>query len=275
MKKWIQKQIKGIKTYYARDGLKGVLYYIKHRFYNRLIKPVLHADFWIPFSAERRLAKRFEATFPKVDNTHFLTMGNYVIYDDKSLSNESVVYSLGVLANTDFDQAVADKYLCPIYLFDPSNIARDHLQKVNNPLFKFQQIGVWNETVEMNFKTPKYGGSPSMIASHDGKQFVHQCVDIKSVLAEHQHDRIDILKMDIEGAAFAILERLLEIEVYPKQIIAEFERMNRDDVMNFFNFYTRLIHLNNQLKNLGYKAYVIPRDKYKYFSIELIFVRHV
>ena len=41
---------------------------------------------------------------------------------------------------------------------------------------------------------------------------------------EHNHKLIDVLKMDIEGASFEILNDLLDKKIYPKQIIVELER---------------------------------------------------
>lgn len=274
LKARVQKHVKGIKLYYNRDGLAGVWYYINHRIYNRIIAPLLFSDLWIPFSAERRIARNYEKTLPRINNQHFLTMGNYCIHDDPKLNRDSIVYSLGVLADTDFDQAISDRYDCPIYLFDPSNIAKNHLDKVNNPKFIFEQVGVWNETLVMQFTSPKYGGSPSMVPTeYKGKRFEHKCVDIKEILEKNGHDHIDVIKMDIEGAAFEVIERLLEIEVYPRQLVAEFERMKTNSVMDFLAFYSRLIKLNQRMVELGYKIHVIPREKFKYFSIELIYVR--
>ncbi|UAA39553.1 FkbM family methyltransferase [Paraneptunicella aestuarii] len=273
MIKRIKRHINGIKRYYKRDGLDGVVYYIKHRFYNQLIRPVKYSDLFIPFSPERLLAKKYEETFPVIDDMNFSTMGNYSIYNKNNLSPESVIYSLGVLSDTQFDDAISHTYGCSVYLFDPSNIAKDHIEKVNNPKFVFSQVGVWKETCDIEFSTPKYGGSPSMILKYDGKHFVHRCVDLKEILEQNNHTHIDLVKMDIEGAAFGVINRMLDIEVYPGQIIAEFERPRSDSILDYFGFYSDLMALNERLVGLGYRAYVMPREKFKYYSIELIFVR--
>lgn len=283
MIKRIKRHIKGIKLYYQRDGLNGVMYYIKHRFYNQIIRPIKFSDFLIPFNPERLLAKRYEETFQCVNDQDFSTMGNYCIYNketisqeatsQKTISKDSVIYSLGVLSDTDFDQAISDQYGCNIHLFDPSNIAKTHIEKVNNPKFVFTQVGIWKETCDIEFTTPKYGGSPSMILKYDGKHFTHKCVDLYEILNQNKHDHIDIIKMDIEGAAFGVINRMLDINIYPSQIIAEFERPRSKDVLEYFGFYSDLIALNNRLAALGYRAFCMPREKVKYFSIELIFVR--
>lgn len=273
MIKRIKRHINGIKRYYKRDGLSGVAYYIKHRIHNKIVNPVKHSDLLIPFSPKRLLAKQYEATFPVVDAQNFTMMGNYLICNKDQFTSDAIIYSLGVLSDTAFDEAISHKFGCPIYLFDPSNIAKDHIDKVNNPKFLFSQVGVWKETCDIEFSTPKYGGSPSMVLKWSGKQFTHRCVDLKEIMAQNEHEHIDLIKMDIEGAAFGVLNRMLDIEIYPRQIIAEFERPRGNDIKEYFGFYSDLIALNERLAALNYKAFCIPRKKFKYFSIELIFVR--
>lgn len=268
------KHVNGIKRYYKRDGMDGVIYYIKHQIYNNIVKPIIHADLLIPFNPERILARRYEATFPVIDSNTFSQMGNYSIYTDNHFNQNSIIYSLGVLSDTAFDEAISDTFGCSVFLFDPSNIAKQHIEKIKHPKFIFSQIGVWKETCDVEFSTPKYGGSPSMILNWNGKRFTHRCVDLKEILASNDHQHIDLIKMDIEGAAFGVLNRMLELGVYPSQIIAEFERPRSKNVLDYFQFYTDLQDVNNKLKKLGYTAYCMPRVKYKYFSIELIFVRH-
>ena len=40
---------------------------------------------------------------------------------------------------------------------------------------------------------------------------------------QNKHLKIDVLKLDIEGAAFDVLENIINDEIFPKQIVVEFE----------------------------------------------------
>lgn len=263
----------GIKRYYKRDGRKGVLYFIKHQFYNRLIKPLKHADRFVCFNPERQLAKRFEQTLPVIERHGFCMHGNYYLSNKYALNTQSIIYSLGVLNETSFDQALSDKYGCNIYMFDPSIIATRHLAEINNPKFIFREVAVWIEKTTMRFSSPLYGGSPSMILEHDGKTFEAKCESLSSLMAENQHRHIDVLKMDIEGAAAQILNHMIDEQIYPDQIVAKFERPNTKKIEDFLSFYEVLRQLIGRLESLGYEMRVMPREKFKYYSLELIFVK--
>ena len=43
-------------------------------------------------------------------------------------------------------------------------------------------------------------------------------------MKEYNQSTIDILKMDIEGASFEILNDLLDKNIYPNQIVVELEK---------------------------------------------------
>ncbi|MEO9945571.1 FkbM family methyltransferase [Paraglaciecola sp.] len=270
---WYPEFLLGIRRYYHRDGRKGVVYYLKHRFYNKLIKPFRHSDLFVYLNPERVIARRFEKTLTVIEDGKFYKMGNYFLSNQYELSEDSIIYSLGVLNDTAFDQAVSDTFGCNIFMFDPSIIASRHLAAISNPKFIFREVAVWIEKTKMQFSSPLYGGSPSMILEHEGKTFEAQCEPLLTLMADNHHDIIDVLKMDIEGAAPFILNNILDNGIYPNQIIAEFERPNNKRVESFFEFYQVLRSLINRLEGLGYKIRVMPRDKFSYFSLELIFIK--
>jgi hypothetical protein len=85
------------------------------------------------------------------------------------------------------------------------------------------------------------------------------------------HSHIDIFKADIEGAALPILEQMIDQEIYPSQIVVEFERpkKNQTKIDSFFN---RVDAVRDKLKHEGFLEYQIPREKGKYYSIEFLFI---
>lgn len=259
--------------YKIRDGGTGILYLIKHQIYNRFTRHIIHSNLLSFFNPERRIAKRYEETLPVIDKDKFYKVGNYYLSKKHTLSNDSVVYSIGVLNDTNFDQILSDKYGCNIYMFDPSVISTEHVKETNNSKFIFRQVAVWVEKTIMKFSSPLYGGSPSMFLKHRGKVFDSECEPLNSLMSDNNHIHIDVLKMDIEGAAPAILNNILDDKIYPNQIIAEFERPNTADVEEFFDFYQTMKKLIQRLKSVGYEMRVMPREKFKYYSLELIFVK--
>jgi len=259
--------------YNIHDGGTGIVYYINHQIYNRFIRHIIHSNLLTFFNPERQIAKRYEQTLPIIEKDEFYKVGNYYLSNKYSLSNDSIVYSLGVLNDTNFDQKVSDEYGCNIFMFDPSIIATEHIKKINNPKFIFREVAVWIEKTTMRFSSPLYGGSPSMFLKHRGKVFESSCEQLSSLMDSNNHNHIDVLKMDIEGAAPPILNDMLDNEIYPNQIIAEFERPNSACVEEFFDYYQKLRKLIDRLKSTGYKMRVMPREKFKYYALELIFVK--
>ncbi|GGD72500.1 FkbM family methyltransferase [Lacimicrobium alkaliphilum] len=270
----MKKIIVGIIRHYRSGGLRKAIWYVRSRFYHDVIKKIKFGDFHYWLNPERVLAKRFELQLPAVDNEEFVSLGNYCVSRKIPLCEKSTIYSLGVLNDTSFDEQVSTAYNCNVYLFDPSIIATRHINKKNNKLFKFQQVGVWKDSGEIKFYTPMYGGSPSMVFEHAGQEFSAPCKTLPVLMQEYGHTSIDLIKLDIEGAAMGVLNHMLDEKIYPGQVIVEFERPNKKDAMEFFQFYRELLNLLERFDSLSYKAYVIPRERYKYFSIEMILVRN-
>ncbi|MFC3095055.1 hypothetical protein [Alteromonas sediminis] len=262
--------VQGFIFYYKKDRWAGVSFFVKARLYQRIIQKIQYANWHYFLSPFRVLTKQFEQTIPLIDD-NFEKYGNYFLDKRFPLNHESIVYSLGVLSNTSFDQAVANKHECPIYLYDPSIIATRHINRINHPKFKFEQIGIWDKDEDMLFYTPVYGGSPSMIFEYAGRQFTAHCKKLASVMKANQHTSMDVLKMDIEGAAPRILNHMLDIGVYPDQVLVEFERPTTSSIIDFLDFFEELRKLINRFEDAGYQTYRMPRDKGKYYSIEINF----
>lgn len=264
--------VQGLQHYYQKDKWKGVAFFIKARFYQRIVKRLKFANWHYFIDPYRVITKRYEETIPLIDE-QFQICGNYAVSKLSPLHENSIVYSLGVLSETSFDQAVANRYGCKVYLFDPSIIATRHIKKISHPNFVFEQIGIWNENTEFTFSTPVYGGSPSMIFEHPGRQFIATCRTLPDVMAQFSHSHIDVLKLDVEGAAPTILEHALDSDILPQQVIVEFERKRSSAVTDLLQFFNEIDRLRARFRTLGYTEHRLPREKYSYYSLELIFVK--
>jgi FkbM family methyltransferase len=264
--------VQSLKYYYRKDKWNGVAFLIKARFYQRIFKKIRFASWHYFLDPYRVITKRYEMGFTPI-NDDFKKFGNYFLFNREPIDPKSIIYSLGVLNNTSFDQCVADELGSQVFLFDPSIIATRHIEAIAHPKFVFQEVAIWNENTSMTFSTPTYGGSPSMIFSHPGRQFVAQCKTLDTVMAELGHTHINIMKLDVEGAAPAILNFMLDSSIYPDQVIVEIERKKNRSVTDFLSFFQETDSLVSRFQNAGYKVFRMPRDEYKYFSLELIFVR--
>ena len=126
------------------------------------------------------------------------------------LNAESIVFDLGGYKG-DFAADIYDKFQCRVYLYEP--VERFYLECVqrfqNNPKITCLNYGLSNETGSF-FISDEDNGS-SLIKNNA----VSQCekVFVKSFsqeLIDLEIDRIDLLKINVEGAEFPILKHVLE-----------------------------------------------------------------
>jgi uncharacterized UPF0146 family protein len=74
---------------------------------------------------------------------------------------------------------------------------------------------------------------------------------LSSITEKLGHDRIDLLKMDIEGAEYEVLEGLLDCPVLPEQLLVEFHHRFVENGLQ------RTYDIVDQLRSAGYKIFAI------------------
>jgi hypothetical protein len=82
-----------------------------------------------------------------------------------------------------------------------------------------------------------------------GTDFYEVDVDsIKNIMKENNHSKIDLLKLDIEGAEIEVLNNMIDDEIYPRYLCIEFDLLiqNKDKS----NETPKVV---DRLQNAGYK----------------------
>lgn len=248
----------------------------------RIGRRIQAADLHYRLDPERVLTKRYAETFDSVGPEH-VAYGNYCLDSRVPLSSDAVIYSLGVGGDVSFDRAMATKFGAPVYLYDPTpgSIAFMELLRLRSPedrvlgLLKYFPIGAWSEDTVLRFDMAPLGGSASAVdevGKHRTDYFEAQCQSVKTMMRTHGHKHIDVLKMDIEGAAEAVMEHLLRENIYPIQLVAEFERP-RGNVKKLIGYFSHIDALCSRMREVGYTITHLPRDRANYFGLELLFVR--
>lgn len=231
------------------------------------------ATFHYFLDAERVLARRFEQRFPTLRTGSHGRYGNYFLDPDVPIEKEAVVYSFGVGRDISFDLAVAEAHGCRVFLFDPTPSSVAYMKQwEEHSLLVFEAVGIWIEDKTLTFRVPPHGGSASAIGGYDwGDAFPAPCKKLSTIIADHNHSHIDVLKMDVEGAALPVLEQLAEeMQLRPSQIVVELERP-RGDVVAVSEYFVRVDALLRSLSD--YSVSVIPRSRAKYYSVELLLVK--
>ena len=198
-----------------------MLKYLKSRFYK-----------W----TERKLNVRIEPLLPLERlGTGY---GGWII-PEGFLNEKSVVYLVGAGEDVSFDVAVAGKYGCPVHIVDPTPRAVEHVENLkkhirsgtdmplaNTPdgkypacapevadLLHMHPVGLWNETTTLRFFKPENDAhiSHSLVNLQKTEQFIEVPVcRLSGLMRQEGHDHIDLLKIDIEGAEYVVLQTIPE-----------------------------------------------------------------
>ena len=134
--------------------------------------------------------------------------------DYPDLTEDSIVFDLGGYVG-DFAAAINDKYGCKIYLFEP------HPDFYKRCLERFKdnsQIVPLNygvSDIDGSFElSDSVDGSSFLNCEHEGKQTVRcEVRAFDRVIQELEVDEIDLMKINIEGGEFPLLEYLAHHEM--------------------------------------------------------------
>jgi FkbM family methyltransferase len=144
------------------------------------------------------------------------------------LSAGSVCYCGGVGTDISFDSALVRNYNCQVWAFDPTPQSRAWLSRQPEMEgFNFVPVGLWERDTTMRFYAP---ANPQHVSHSIGNTqgtssfFEADCRRISSIMAQLGHDRIDLLKLDIEGAEGPVLSDMFISEILPTVVCVEFDR---------------------------------------------------
>lgn len=151
-------------------------------------------------------------------------------YDDMAIQEGAVIYSFGLGEDTSWDEALIRRG-ASVYGFDPTPksaaYVESRLELKNGPgIFHHTKEGLWTEDTTLTFTLPDNPQHVSLRAGeHKGKQgtISLKVNTLSNFLIANGHSKIDILKIDIEGAEYDFLEQLLKDNFFPfEQLLVEF-----------------------------------------------------
>lgn len=145
-----------------------------------------------------------------------------------SLTAASVVYSAGVGDNITFDESLIARYGCAVHGFDPTPKAQAFIAARRPPQFHLHVCGLAGSTRLATFRLPKneQAVSGSILESNhlQPQGFDVALKSLADLMQDFGHDRIDLLKMDIEGAEYEVIDSIVRDGLGSRinQILVEF-----------------------------------------------------
>jgi FkbM family methyltransferase len=175
------------------------------------------------------------------------------------LNESSVVYSFGVGNDISFDLALINHVDVCIYAFDPTPEVKEWVSNKNLPKqFLFNSVGLADYDGKAKFYPPINPGhiSASMLERKETKNLAYK-VDVrslKSILDELGHKQIDLLKMDIEGAEYAVINSMKKANILPKKLLVEFHHQFKNVGVK------KTISAVKKLHEMGYQVFHVSES---------------
>lgn len=167
---------------------------------------------------------------PRGDLVHLGSeYGGYVV-PMELVGPESTCYSCGVGEDVSFDLDLIAATGCRLRAFDPTPRAAEFARSValREPRFSFYPYGIWKADETMRFFSPEDETHVSHSIDnlqHTRDYFEAECRSVTSIMAELGDDRIDLLKLDVEGAEYEVLESIVAADLDIRTVCAEFHKV--------------------------------------------------
>ena len=127
-----------------------------------------------------------------------------------SLSRDAVVVDIGLGEDLSFSEALIEKYSCTVYGFDPTPKSIDYVRRRNPPRFSLFELGVsasGGDGVLYLPNDPAHVSGSLYASQHLGRDKIQvKLIEIARVPETIGTTKIDLLKMDVEGAEFEVID---------------------------------------------------------------------
>jgi FkbM family methyltransferase len=174
----------------------------------------------LPQGFRNRLRRAFDSLYskPLPDKETIGHLSQWTIVT-RALGPEAVIYSGGVGEDITFEQELIRRFGVKIHIFDPSPVAARTIALADNDRLLFRPVGL-SASGTGSFSIG--GGSGDGTWLKAGGSSTLPCTSLAREMETNQHRFIDLLKIDIEGFEYEVLESCLTERLPIKQICVEF-----------------------------------------------------
>lgn len=201
----------------------------------------------------------------------------------------SCIVSAGLGEDASFDVEIAEEYDLKVILVDPTPKAILHFKEIessysNHKTSPYSQDGkqeissyelgslnagnfelipkaLWIHDESIKFFSPPNPNHVSYsILNYQNKYstqttFIEvECITLSQILSAKSLETIQLVKLDIEGAAIEVVQDFLDKGIFPRQILLEFDELTRPSIRGR----KRILACHRKLLSMGYE--LIHRD---------------
>ena len=138
--------------------------------------------------------------------------------------NDLRAYCFGIGFDFSFELELAQRYGMEVYAFDPSpEVIEDMKSRMLPQKLNYYPYGLSNEDALKSFYLPSSGQDYSEFFTPwtESRQIQMQVYKLSSLMKKFGHERLDLLKMDIEGSEFMVLPEIFASGVVFDQLCIE------------------------------------------------------
>lgn len=153
--------------------------------------------------------------------------GDYNLIPVHDLNEDSLVLDIGGF-HGDFSAEIYARYSCNIRIFEPVPQSAEGIRKrfAKNPKIKVFEIGLGGHTSTESMSVNQYSSS---VYRNVGKDTIAiKIMDIVDWLDSNGIDKVSLMKINIEGGEYELLERLLD---------SKYIRNTNEIQVQFHNFF--------------------------------------
>jgi FkbM family methyltransferase len=137
-----------------------------------------------------------------------------------------ICYCAGAGIDISFDLALARRFGCEVVTLDPTDESREHVARAaaGEPRLRFEQVAVWSSDGELRMyraADPTHQTLSADDLQRTGRTTTVPARSLPSLMGELGHDRIDLLKLDVEGAEYELLDLVASGELGVKVLCVE------------------------------------------------------
>ena len=181
--------------------------------------------------------------------------------ETSNLGPQSKIISAGVGEDVTFDLALIEQFGCSILALDPTPKAVAYAAKVDTTYFEFQPYGLAAKDGEISLVPPENPNfaSYSLIKQPSTPQVSHFPVkSLDTILCEKNWSTLDVLKLDIEGSEYDVIDSLVAAKIPITQLCVEFH----ENLATQFGYSTQKSIY--QLESYGLKLVFVEYDNYTF-----------
>ena len=144
---------------------------------------------------------------------------------------DAVVFSVGLGFDVSFDLAMIERFGCLVHGFDPTPKSTEWLRRQTlPPQFRYYELGLADYDGEMFFALPgEHPDWDSYVATTPDTKIAQSAAHSAHCQVRRLHTltrligtpRLDVLKMDIEGAEYDVITDMLAGDIRPRQLLFE------------------------------------------------------